>query len=139
MSLLPNTSYSTPSASSVSLIAPSLHPLVTTSPTSIKLVDASLQDYLLIEAIHTLRASSAVARERIKKREDEMIRNGLLPANYASTNGRGGGVEGAKKSTTNLAAGAGAGKSAPLSEEEEALKMRLEALGAHAGANIIER
>ncbi|KIJ45182.1 hypothetical protein M422DRAFT_75206 [Sphaerobolus stellatus SS14] len=135
MSLLPSPYGQTPSASTASLIGPSLQYL-TDSPTTTKLVDASLQDYLLTEAAQTLKESSAVARNRLKQREEEMIKNGLLPASSASASGSAGGSAHQGKNTTSFGVTV---KAAPLSEEEEALRVRLEAMGAQVGANLAER
>ncbi|KAF8525084.1 TRAPP complex subunit trs33 [Hysterangium stoloniferum] len=122
MSLVPShPSYASPS--STSLVAPSLAGLYDT-PLTQKQVDASVQDYFLMEAVHTFRHSSEVARERLKKREEEMVENGLLPQGYIV-----GGSAGGK----------GAGSKAQVTEEEDAIRIRLESMGAHAGANLAER
>ena len=72
---------STPSASS--LITSSLLAL-SDAPSNQHQVDASVQDYFLIELVQTLRHSSQVARERARQREEEMVANGLLPPVSAS-------------------------------------------------------
>ncbi|GJJ13810.1 hypothetical protein Clacol_008067 [Clathrus columnatus] len=92
-------------------------------------IDISVQDYLLIEAVNTLRASSAAARERIKTREEEMIREGLLVIS-ASGSSAGGPNTPILPNTP--------GKHT-ISAEEEDLRVRLDAMGAHVGANIAER
>ncbi|EPQ61240.1 transport protein particle TRAPP component [Gloeophyllum trabeum ATCC 11539] len=94
-------------------------------------------DYFLIEMVQTLSVSSAVATARVKKIEQEMIEAGLMPAPPPVP---------AKKekeynvrdSTTSLSSAKGA-KAEPLTEEEEALRLRLEAVGLHVGSNICER
>jgi trafficking protein particle complex subunit 6 len=134
-----------PSTSTSSLITPSLLAL-TGSPSSQSQsqIDASLQDYLLIELVHSLRRSSQVARDRLKKREDEMLANGLLPSTSAAAGsalaaGQVSAGLGSKTPLRGLSAAAGATANVSASEEEEAIRVRLEALGAHVGANLAER
>ena len=89
---------------------------------------------VIIELVNTVRASSTVAVARTKKVEQEMIDAGLLPApslNAAT----------ASSSFRDSVASTGSkpdGK-APLDDEEEALRLRLESIGMHVGANVAER
>jgi trafficking protein particle complex subunit 6 len=105
--------------------APSLAALADPQP---RLVDAAAMNYFLIEAVQTLRHSSAVADARAKKIEDEMIEAGLIRPPLPPQ---------ARKDTQRDSVGAGS--SAPTDEEEEGLRARLEAIGLHVGANITER
>ncbi|KAL0565073.1 hypothetical protein V5O48_016959 [Marasmius crinis-equi] len=99
-------------------------------------VDGAMMDYFLIEVVNTLRESSAVATARSKKIEQEMLEAGLVPppppASVTSPK------PDARDSTTSL--NSTRGKTAGVvDEEEEALRVRLEAIGLHVGANITER
>ncbi|KAF8508515.1 NO signaling/Golgi transport ligand-binding domain-containing protein [Gautieria morchelliformis] len=131
-----------PSISTSSLITPSLLAL-TDSPSSQSQIDASVQDYLLIELVHSLRRSSQVARDRLQKREDEMLANGLLTSTAVAASTLAAGQVsaglGSKTSLRGLSAAAGATANVSVTEEEEAIRVRLEALGAHVGANLAER
>ncbi|KZP03565.1 transport protein particle component [Athelia psychrophila] len=89
-------------------------------------------DYFLIEAVNALRASSAVASERKKKVEAEMIEAGLLPKLPAEKNTR-------DRDSVGSAMGVVGGTGTLLSEEEEAVRARLEGIGMHVGANFAER
>ena len=107
--------------------APSLAALADPQP---RMVDAAAMDYFLIEAVQTLRHSSAVADARAKKVEDEMVEAGLIPPPQppqvkAKKDGQRDSIE--------------AGSSAPSDDEDEGLRARLEAIGLHVGANITER
>jgi trafficking protein particle complex subunit 6 len=107
--------------------APSLSALA--EPQS-RLVDASAMDYFLIEAVQTLRHSSAVADARAKKVEEEMIEAGLIPPPPPTQ---------AKAKKDVQRDSVGAGSSVTSDEEDEGLRTRLEAIGLHVGANITER
>jgi trafficking protein particle complex subunit 6 len=106
--------------------APSLAALA--DPQS-RLIDAAAMDYFLLEAVQTLRHSTAVAEARAKKVEDEMIDAGLIPPPPPQLK--------AKKDAQRDSIGAGS--SAPSDDEDEGLRARLEAIGLHVGANITER
>jgi hypothetical protein len=106
---------------------PSLVALADPQPRS---VDAAAMDYFLIEAVQTLRHSSAVADARAKKVEDEMIEAGLIPPPPSTQ---------LKSKKDAQRDSFGAGSSAPGDEEEEGVRTRLEAIGYHVGANITER
>jgi hypothetical protein len=93
-------------------------------------MDAAAMDYFLIEAVRTLRHSSAVAEARAKKVEDEMIDAGLIPPPPPPQ------VKAKKDAQRDSI---GTGTSAPSDDEDEGLRARLEAIGLHVGANITER
>ncbi|KAI0252731.1 transport protein particle component [Lactifluus subvellereus] len=118
---------------SVSLAAagPSTAPLLAAlADPQLRLVDAAAMDYFLIEAVQTLRHSSAIADARAKKIEDEMIEAGLIPPPLPPQ------VKAKKDAQRDSI---GAGSSAPSDDEDEGLRARLEAIGLHVGANITER
>jgi hypothetical protein len=93
-------------------------------------MDAAAMEYFLIEAVQTLRHSSAVADSRAQKIEDEMIEAGLIPPPPPPQ------VRAKKDAQRDSV---GTGSSAPSDDEEEGLRARLEAIGLHVGANITER
>jgi hypothetical protein len=72
-------SYSHLDNMSVTLAAPTAPSLAALTDPQPRLVDSSAMHYFLIEAVQTLRHSSAVADARAKKIEDEMIEAGLIP------------------------------------------------------------
>ncbi|KZV89067.1 TRAPP complex subunit trs33 [Exidia glandulosa HHB12029] len=100
---------STSTASLLQTLAPIADPVV-------RLADGALLDYLLIELVPTLADSSSVASARATHTENEMRAAGLLPARSAKDKDK----EASDK-------------------EEDALRARLEAVGAHVGANLAER
>lgn len=122
--------------STTSQISPSLATLAD-PPT--RLVDSCAMDYFLIEAVNALRASSAVASARAKKMEQEMIDAGLIPAPVVpqlsltmreSTSGSvrdSVGSTGSKSGTTKG------------DDDDEGVRLRLESIGVHVGANFTER
>jgi len=129
------TTRSSMQASSSTLVQPTLALLA--DPPS-KFIDAPAMDYFLIEMVNTLKHSAAFATARSKKIEQEMIEAGLipppapLPLNLKK--------EGARDSVTSLASRSGsAGKGGGVDEEEEAVRVRLEAIGMHVGGNYTER
>lgn len=98
-------------------------------------------DYFLIEMVNTLRASSAVASARAKRIEREMVEAGLIPSPASAP-----ALPSIKKdasdprdSLTSLTSRSPAGKASAIEEEEEAIRVRLEAIGRHVGANYTER
>ncbi|GLB36802.1 putative transport protein particle (TRAPP) component [Lyophyllum shimeji] len=117
-----------------SLVPPNLAAL---ADPPIRQIDGAVMDYFLIELVETLRVSSAVATARSKKIEQEMIEAGLIPppAPAAPTPSK---KETARDSVTSLSSRT-TGKAAVLDEEEEAVRVRLEAIGLHVGANFTER
>lgn len=144
---LQNPAYASTSASSSSLSQTSL-PVLADPP--IRLADAAALDYLIIEMTHTLRASSAVASARVKRIEREMVEAGFMPeppdkASLAKEKEKerlkkeqreSGGSAGTRAS---VGPASGLGKSNELDEEEEGLRIRLEAIGVHIGGNVAER
>ncbi|KAI0033699.1 transport protein particle component [Vararia minispora EC-137] len=98
-----------------------------------RLVDGAAMDYFMIECVEVLRNSARVATARAKKIEDEMIDAGLIPpppppaAHLKKGNLR-----------DSVASSSGADKTL-LDEEEEDLRVRLEAIGLHVGMNVTER
>ena len=118
-----------------SLHSPSPSPLVLLADPPVRLVDAAAMDYLLIEAVNALRASSAVATARAKKIEQEMADAGILPPNppppptkpqqsHRDSIG----------STTSRTQAASADD-----EDDDAVRTRLEAIGLHVGGNFVEK
>ena len=107
-------------------------PLVTAmADAPVQFMDGAAFDYFLIEMVNTLRASSAHAQARARKVEQEMIDAGLLPAPLPTPAIR----KDHRDSTTSLASKA----TTKVNDEEEGLRLRLEAIGVHVGANITER
>ncbi|KAG6848246.1 hypothetical protein H0H93_001972 [Arthromyces matolae] len=123
-----------PSISSASFVHPSLAAL---GDPPIRQIDAAVMDYFLIELVTTLKDSSAVATARQKKIEKEMIEAGLLPPPSAPAAPAVPKKESARDSVTSL--NSKSGKSVVVDEEEEAVRVRLEAIGVHVGANFTER
>jgi hypothetical protein len=101
-------------------------------------IDAAAMDYLLIEMVATLRESAAVATVRQKKIEQEMTEAGLLPPPLPVPTALK--RETARDSVTSVISrtGSASGK-APVDEEEEPVRQRLEAIGMHVGSNFTER
>ena len=97
----------------------------------VRSMDGAAFDFFLIEMVNTLRVSSAHAQARARKVEQEMIDAGLLPAPLPTPAMR----KGHKDSTTSLASRT----TTKVDDEEEGLRLRLEAIGMHVGANITER
>lgn len=112
-----------------------------------KYIDACAMDYFLIEAVHTLRASSLVASTRAKKIEKEMIDAGLIPppaapGATAKDLNRVRGSAGASRESLGSAgptSGSTITNAGKGDEEEEGLRVRLEAIGIHVGSNFAER
>ncbi|KDR68823.1 hypothetical protein GALMADRAFT_78072 [Galerina marginata CBS 339.88] len=101
-------------------------------------IDGAAMDYFLIEMVATLRESAAVATARSKKIEQEMMEAGLVPAPIPVPSSLK--KESARDSVTSLVSrtGSAAGKGT-LDEDEEPVRLRLEAIGMHVGANFSER
>ena len=97
-----------------------------------RLMDGPAMDYFLIEMVNTLRASSTVALARTKKIEQEMIEAGLLQPTLTVPPP----VPSKRDSLASTTSSKPEGK---VSEEEEALRIRLESIGVHVGANVAER
>jgi len=115
----------------------------------IRMVDSCAMDYFLIEAVNALRASSAVASARARKVEQEMIEAGLIPApapvlpplNVRESTSGSVTVSGGRDSvgSTSSSKGGIASTKGGGSDEEEAVRARLESIGMHVGANFTER
>lgn len=97
-----------------------------------RLIDVAVMDYFMIEAVEALKHSSTVAAARVKKAEDEMINAGLLPPPPPPP-------PHLKKGNLRDSIISNATDKAPLDEEEEDLRARLEAIGLHVGTSITER
>ena len=134
-------------ASTSSLVTSSLSTL---ADPPIRYMDAATMDYFLIEMVHTLRTSSSVATERTKAVEKEMIEAGLLPPVRPGKVTPSGSVSGTQTPTKGLkkelreSGSTGSlvlktGVSVADDPEDEALRIRLEAIGVHVGGNIAER
>jgi len=107
-------------------------PLVTAmADAPVRFMDGAAFDFFVIEMVNTLRASSAHAQARARKVEQEMIDAGLLPAPLPTPVTR----KEHRGSTTSLASKA----TMKGDDDEEGLRLRLEAIGMHVGANITER
>ena len=117
------------STSSASL-SPSVALLADPPP---RLMDGPAMDYFLIELVATLRASSAVSVAKTKKIEQEMIEAGLLQPPLAIP------PPVPSKRDSSMSTASTAKTDGKVSEEEESLRVRLEAIGVHVGANVAER
>ena len=107
-------------------------PLVTAmADPPMRYVDGAAFDFFLIEMVNTLRASSTHAQARARKVEQEMIDAGLLPAPLPTPTTR----RDHRDPSISLASKA----TVKPEDEEEGLRLRLEAIGMHVGANITER
>jgi len=93
----------------------------------IRMVDVAVMDYLLIEAVNALRASSVVAAARTKKIERDMAEAGLLPPPPA------------KQQNQTDSISSMPGKMLGSVDEEEGVRSRLEVIGMHVGGNFAER
>ena len=101
----------------------------------IRLVDGAAMDYLLIEAVNALRASSAVAAARAKKIEREMADAGILPPPPPPPATK-------PHQPHRDSVGSMTSRTQPASaddEEDEGVRTRLEAIGFQVGASFIER
>ncbi|KIP07335.1 hypothetical protein PHLGIDRAFT_105806 [Phlebiopsis gigantea 11061_1 CR5-6] len=99
-----------------------------------RVMDGAAMDYFLIELVNTVRASSAVAVARTKKVEQEMIDAGLLPVPPPN-------AAAAPASMRDSMASTGSKLDGKIArdEDEEAVRLRLESIGMHVGANVAER
>jgi hypothetical protein len=79
-------------------------------------MDSAAYDYLLIELIPTLRSSTQVATMRTKALEAEMQKAHLIQPSAEKEKEKGG-----------------------EKDPDEPLKARLESIGMHVGANLVER
>ncbi|EJD04562.1 transport protein particle component [Fomitiporia mediterranea MF3/22] len=149
-SSLQSPAYTSTAASSSSLVTPSLS-LLADPP--VRLADAAALDYLVIEMVHALRASASVATERVKRVERELLDAGLGPApappeksvtlkekERLKKDGRE--SVGSTRTRVSSLAGQCYGLDTSMSEaeeDEESLRLRLEAIGVHVGGNVAER
>jgi hypothetical protein len=97
-----------------------------------RMMDRPAMDYFLIELVPTLRASAAVAQARAQRQEQEMVDAGLLPP---APPGKG---PQSAVSRSSAALTSAVTKEKP-EEEEDVVRKRLDAIGQHIGANIVER
>lgn len=96
-------------------------------------MDGAAMDYFLIELVNTLRASSAVAVARTKKVEQDMIEAGLLSPTPQVPPA----VPSKRDSMASISSKA---ETRTIGDDEdEALRLRLESIGVHVGANVAER
>nr|GAT60364.1 predicted protein [Mycena chlorophos] len=129
-----------------SLSANSLVPanLLALADPPLRQIDGAVMDYFVIEMVNTLRVSSAVATERTKKIEAEMVDAGLIPAPAVQPphplKDKKDSVS-ARDSTASLNSRTSMGATRPSAadEAEEAVRARLETIGMHVGANFTER
>lgn len=113
----------------------SLSPLALLADPPVRLVDGAAMDYLLIEAVNALRASSAVATARAKKIEQEMVDAGLLPPPPPPPAMK-------PQQPHRDSVGSMTSRTQAVSaddEEDEGVRTRLEAIGLHVGGNLVER
>lgn len=149
---LQSPAYTSTAASTSSLVTPSLS-LLADPP--VRLADAAALDYMLIEMVHALRASAGVASERVRRLEREMRDVGLGDGPALPEKEKGPGLkerekervkkEGARDSVgsartrVSSLGGMAIDAGSEADEDEEALRIRLEAVGMHVGGNIAER
>ncbi|KAJ7644072.1 TRAPP complex subunit trs33 [Roridomyces roridus] len=134
-----NSTQAAPTISASSLVPQNL--LALADP-PVRQIDGAVMDYFLIEVVNTLRASAAVATERAKKIEAEMVEAGLIPAPSATpAQPLKKDAASARDSVTSLnsRASTAGGRTGSADEAEEAVRSRLEAIGQHVGANFTER
>lgn len=127
-----------PTISASSLVPQNL--LVLADP-PVRQIDGAVMDYFLIELVNTLRVSAAVATERSKKIEAEMVEAGLIPPPVVPPpHPLKKEAASARDSVTSLNSRASTGgRMSSADEAEEAVRSRLEAIGLHVGANFTER
>jgi hypothetical protein len=101
------------------------------------IMDRPAMDYFLIELVPILRASASVAQARAQQQEKEMIDAGLLPPPPPGK-GPGRSEPHSAVSRSSAALGSAGAKDKP-EDDEEIVRKRLEAIGQHVGANIVER
>ena len=108
--------------SSVSNELPTLSSLANTE---VRLIDGAALDYLCIEMVKTLRASTALATARMKAYEKKMIDAGLLPPPPPPPVPK---DAPHRDSTSTMSSRLSVGR-IPFDAEEEELRLRLEAVG----------
>jgi hypothetical protein len=110
-------------------------PLVLLADPPVRLIDAAAMDYLLIEAVDALRASSAVATARAKKIEQEMADAGILPPNPPPPP-----TKPQQPHRDSIGSMASRTQATPADDDDdEPVRTRLEAIGHHVGGNFVER
>jgi hypothetical protein len=105
-------------------------------------IDAATLDYLMIELTRTLFHSSQVATTRRKKNELELIEAGFLappPPRKELPQGLRDSVASASSVSSSQAKPVAAKTSTGLTEAEESVRQRLEAMGIGVGGNLAER
>lgn len=99
-------------------------------------VDGAALDYFVIEMVNTLRASSAVAVARTKKVEKELADAGLMPPTVHVP-------PALKRSQLRDSVGSDISRNSVTQnhrdDDEEEVRVRLETIGMHIGANMAER
>ncbi|CAK5270260.1 unnamed protein product [Mycena citricolor] len=133
-----NSTQITPSVSANGLVPQNL--LALADPPA-RQVDGAVMDYFMIELVNALRASAAVATERSKKIEAEMVEAGLIPPALSGPTPHSLKRDAtARDSVTSVNSRAStSGRVSGADEGEEAVRQRLEAIGIHVGANFTER
>ena len=107
-------------------------PLVTAmADASIRYMDCAAFDLFVIEMVNTLRVSSAHAQARALRVKQGMIDAGLLPTPQPTP--------GTRRDTRGSVMSLSSNVTTKAGDEEEGLKLRLEAIGIHVGANITGR
>jgi trafficking protein particle complex subunit 6 len=99
----------------------------------VRAIDGAAMDYFLAELVPAIRASAAVAVARTRAVEKEMVDAGLLPAPLPSS------AQGASNRDSVASTGSRPDAKGPVDEDEEAVRLRLESIGVHIGANVAER
>ncbi|KAG8220275.1 hypothetical protein J3R82DRAFT_2866 [Butyriboletus roseoflavus] len=108
-------------------------PLALLADPPVRFVDGAAMDYLLIEAVNALRASSAVAAARAKKIEQEMTDAGLLPPPPPSPGTK------PQQSHRDSVGSTTSRTQVASTDDDEGVRTRLEAIGLHVGGNFVER
>ena len=96
-------------------------------------------DFFLIEVVNTIRVSSLVASTRAKKIEKEMIDAGLLPPAPGATAKDLNRVRESASGSRESLGPSGIMNTGKVDEQEEGMRVRLEAIGMHVGSNFTER
>jgi len=91
-------------------------------------------EFLMIELVHTLRESARTAMKKSRTQEEEMVAAGLLPAPASSSI-----TTPSLRGSSSVRDSMASEDSKVFEEEEDALKSRLESIGAVVGGNLAER
>lgn len=105
---------SRPSQSTTSLTQPLPPSLVSLSSPPSRQVASTSTHHLLIQAVHTLRQSADVARQRKDAKEREMVKEGLLPPEVLA-------------------------QAASKEPDDEGVRRRLDEMGYRVGGDLAER